>query len=49
MSERQLNEFRKFLGLQPFTSFREHNSDPNIASKMESIYAHPDNIELVRI
>ncbi|KAF8603914.1 heme peroxidase [Ceratobasidium sp. AG-I] len=41
-----LNEFRKFMGLKPYDSFSEWNSDPEIATAAMRLYKHPDNIEL---
>jgi len=41
-----LNEFRKFMGLKPYDSFGEWNSDPEIATAAMRLYKHPDNIEL---
>ncbi|PPQ76670.1 hypothetical protein CVT24_011915 [Panaeolus cyanescens] len=41
-----LNDFRKFLGLKPFTSFLEWNSDPEIAEAAEKLYGHIDYLEL---
>ncbi|KAG0147061.1 hypothetical protein CROQUDRAFT_670749 [Cronartium quercuum f. sp. fusiforme G11] len=41
-----LNEFRAFMGLQEFSTFLEWNSDPTIASSMESLVGHPSNIPL---
>ncbi|KAK7681445.1 hypothetical protein QCA50_015537 [Cerrena zonata] len=41
-----MNEFRKFLGLKPFASFKEWNSDEDIASTAEQLYGHIDNLEL---
>lgn len=41
-----LNEFRKFLNLTTFKTFREWNNDPEIAKAAEMLYGHPDNLEL---
>ncbi|GJE95217.1 linoleate dioxygenase-like and cytochrome P450 domain-containing protein [Phanerochaete sordida] len=41
-----LNDFRKFLGLKPYTSFLEWNSDRNIASAAEKLYGNIENLEL---
>ncbi|CAN8096303.1 unnamed protein product [Discula destructiva] len=41
-----LNEFREFFRLKPFTSFTDINSEPGIAEALESLYGHPDNVEL---
>lgn len=41
-----LNEFRAFFKLQPYSSFAEVNPDPSIAEALETLYEHPDNIEL---
>ncbi|KAF8841489.1 heme peroxidase [Paxillus ammoniavirescens] len=41
-----LNEFRNFLGLQPYASFREWNPDPDIHLAAEKLYGHIDNLEL---
>ncbi|ELU37245.1 linoleate diol synthase [Rhizoctonia solani AG-1 IA] len=41
-----LNEFRKFIGLKPYDSFTEWNSDPEIATAAMRLYKHPDNLEL---
>ncbi|KAF9038426.1 linoleate diol synthase [Panaeolus papilionaceus] len=41
-----LNDFRKFLGLKPFTTFLEWNSDPEIANAAEKLYGHIDYLEL---
>ncbi|KAG8854899.1 hypothetical protein FRB96_007299 [Tulasnella sp. 330] len=41
-----LNEFRKFLGLEPFSTFEEWNSRKDIAEAARMLYQHPDNIEL---
>ncbi|GJN92760.1 hypothetical protein Rhopal_005798-T1 [Rhodotorula paludigena] len=41
-----MNEFRKFLGLKPFATFEEWNSDPSVAATARHLYAHPDNLEL---
>lgn len=41
-----LNEFRKFLGLKPYSSFLEWNSDPEIAQVAEHLYSDIDSLEL---
>ncbi|KAJ7745980.1 heme peroxidase [Mycena metata] len=41
-----LNEFREFLGLQPFKTFEEWNEDVPIASAARRLYGHIDNLEL---
>ncbi|KAG9254518.1 heme peroxidase family protein [Emericellopsis atlantica] len=41
-----LNEFRKFCKLKPYTSFADINPDPKVAEALESLYEHPDNVEL---
>lgn len=41
-----MNEFREFLGLKPFSSFKEWNSDDDIARTAELLYGHIDNLEL---
>ncbi|TFK39791.1 linoleate diol synthase [Crucibulum laeve] len=41
-----LNDFRQYLGLKPFTTFLEWNSDPEIADAAEKLYGHIDNLEL---
>ncbi|KAI6023916.1 hypothetical protein PISMIDRAFT_470487 [Pisolithus microcarpus 441] len=41
-----LNDFRKFLGLKTYSSFREWNSDPKVADAAEKLYGHIDNLEL---
>ncbi|KAL0563971.1 hypothetical protein V5O48_018086 [Marasmius crinis-equi] len=41
-----LNEFRKFIGLKPYTSFEEWNADPSVAAAARSLYKHIDNLEL---
>ncbi|KAM0748536.1 linoleate diol synthase [Meredithblackwellia eburnea MCA 4105] len=41
-----LNEFRKFLNLQPYTSFSEWNPDPRVWKVAEQLYSHIDNLEL---
>ncbi|KAG8990745.1 hypothetical protein FRB94_013112 [Tulasnella sp. JGI-2019a] len=41
-----LNEFRKFLGLKPFSTFEEWNPRKDIAEAARMLYQHPDNIEL---
>ncbi|KXN87397.1 Psi-producing oxygenase A [Leucoagaricus sp. SymC.cos] len=41
-----LNEFRKFLGLKPFSTFLEWNSDPEIADAAEKLYGDIEHLEL---
>ncbi|KAG7444916.1 heme peroxidase [Guyanagaster necrorhizus] len=41
-----LNEFRKFLGLKPYSTFLEWNSDPEIANTAEKLYGNINNLEL---
>ncbi|GLB41915.1 putative animal haem peroxidase [Lyophyllum shimeji] len=41
-----MNDFRKYLGLKPFKSFLEWNSDKEIADAAEKLYGHIDNLEL---
>ncbi|EJD08383.1 heme peroxidase [Fomitiporia mediterranea MF3/22] len=41
-----MNEFRQFMGLKPFSSFEEWNSDPEIHKTAEMLYGDIDNLEL---
>ncbi|KAH0579140.1 hypothetical protein H2248_003293 [Termitomyces sp. 'cryptogamus'] len=41
-----LNEFRKFLGLKPYSTFSEWNPDPRIHTAAEALYNDIDNLEL---
>jgi len=41
-----MNEFREYLGLQPFHDFEAWNSDPAIAEAARTLYGHIDNLEL---
>ncbi|ORY64342.1 heme peroxidase [Pseudomassariella vexata] len=41
-----LNEFRKFFGLEPHKTFQDVNSDPVVAKNLESLFEHPDYLEL---
>lgn len=41
-----LNEFREFLGLKPYASFLDWNSNKEIAEAAEHLYSHIDNLEL---
>jgi linoleate 8R-lipoxygenase/9,12-octadecadienoate 8-hydroperoxide 8R-isomerase len=41
-----LNEFRSFFSLQPYETFEEINSDPEIANTLRHLYEHPDLVEL---
>ncbi|KAJ3839678.1 heme peroxidase [Lentinula raphanica] len=41
-----LNEFRKFIGLKPYNSFKEWNNDDSVARAAEVLYKDIDNLEL---
>ncbi|KAK3389209.1 heme peroxidase [Podospora didyma] len=41
-----LNEFRAFFGLKRHETFKDINSDPEIASLLEKLYTDPDMVEL---
>ncbi|KAJ7898460.1 linoleate diol synthase [Mycena leptocephala] len=41
-----LNDFRKYLGLKTYASFREWNPDPEIADCAEKLYGDINNLEL---
>jgi cytochrome P450 len=41
-----LNEFRKFLGLKTYNSFKEWNPRPEIYTAAEKLYGHIDHLEL---
>ncbi|ESK85272.1 heme peroxidase [Moniliophthora roreri MCA 2997] len=41
-----LNEFRKFIGLKPYDTFEQWNSDESVAAAARSLYKHIDNLEL---
>lgn len=41
-----LNEFRKFFGLQPLSTFSDINSDPDVATSLKALYIQPDHVEL---
>ncbi|KAF9466079.1 linoleate diol synthase [Collybia nuda] len=41
-----LNDFRKYLGLKPYKSFKEWNPDPEIAEAAEKLYGNIDYLEL---
>lgn len=41
-----LNEFRKFLGLKPYKTFKEWNPDPEIHTAANALYRDIDNLEL---
>jgi len=41
-----LNDFRKFLGLKTYSSFKEWNPDDQVAAAAEKLYGHIDNLEL---
>lgn len=40
-----LNEFRKFVGLTPHTSFADINPNPVIAKRLREFYGSPDDVE----
>ncbi len=40
-----LNEVRKFFKLTPHATFKDINSDPQVATALEALYTHPDNVE----
>jgi hypothetical protein len=39
---RQLNEFRKFIGLKPLVSFKQWNPDPTVWKVAERLYKDID-------
>ena len=41
-----LNEFRKFFKLQPYATFKDINEDEDVAKSLETLYTHPDYVEL---
>lgn len=41
-----LNEFRKFFNLTPHATFKDINSDEDVAKSLEALYTHPDHVEL---
>ncbi|KAF8323352.1 heme peroxidase [Clavulina sp. PMI_390] len=41
-----LNDFRRYLGLKPYSTFEEWNPDPKIASAARMLYRNPENLEL---
>ena len=41
-----MNEFRQFMKLKQFKSFKEWNPDPSVARAAERLYGHIDNLEL---
>ncbi|KAK2467940.1 hypothetical protein APHAL10511_000235 [Amanita phalloides] len=41
-----LNEFRKFIGLKPYSSFEQWNPDKEIAAAAAALYHNVDNLEL---
>ncbi|MCJ1472897.1 hypothetical protein MMC13_001546 [Lambiella insularis] len=41
-----LNEVRAFFKLKPHATFLEINSDPAVAEVLETLYGHPDLVEL---
>ncbi|KAJ7890508.1 linoleate diol synthase [Mycena olivaceomarginata] len=41
-----LNDFRKYLGLKPYATFREWNPDPEIADAAERLYGDINHLEL---
>ncbi|VDB91968.1 unnamed protein product [Peniophora sp. CBMAI 1063] len=41
-----LNDFRKFLGLKPYATFHDWNSDPEISTAAENLYGDIDRLEL---
>lgn len=41
-----LNEFRRFMGLKPYASFSEWNSDESVARAAQMLYHDIDNLEL---
>lgn len=41
-----LNDFRRFLGLKPYTTFEQWNPDQKIADAARKLYRDPENIEL---
>ncbi|GIZ39733.1 hypothetical protein CKM354_000310500 [Cercospora kikuchii] len=41
-----MNEFRKYLNLKPYDSFKDWNPDKEVARAAELLYGHIDNLEL---
>ena len=41
-----MNEFRRYLNLKPYASFKDWNEDPKTARAAELLYGHIDNLEL---
>lgn len=41
-----MNEFRRYLNLQPYTSFEDWNPDKETARAAELLYGHIENLEL---
>ncbi|KAF8906299.1 linoleate diol synthase [Gymnopilus junonius] len=41
-----LNDFRKYLGLKPYSTFLEWNSNPEIADAAQKLYGNIDYLEL---
>ncbi|KAG9086931.1 hypothetical protein FRC07_012952 [Ceratobasidium sp. 392] len=41
-----LNEFRKFIGLKPYKTFKDWNPRKEIYEAARGLYGHPDNLEL---
>lgn len=41
-----LNEFRKYFGLEPHTSFEDITSDKDVAEQLKHLYDHPDKVEI---
>lgn len=41
-----LNDFRRFLGLKPYSTFEEWNPDQKIADAARKLYRNPENLEL---
>lgn len=41
-----LNEFRKYFGLEPHTSFDDITSDKYVAEQLKHLYDHPDKVEM---
>ncbi|KAM3084311.1 hypothetical protein ACMFMG_001584 [Clarireedia jacksonii] len=41
-----LNEFRKFVGLTPHTTFSDINPSPYVSEKLAQFYPTPDHVEL---
>jgi linoleate 8R-lipoxygenase / 9,12-octadecadienoate 8-hydroperoxide 8R-isomerase len=41
-----LNEFRKYFGLQPHSTFEDINDDEDVANTLKHLYGHPDQVEI---